>query len=50
MATPHVSGLAAKLWDGVATSTRLSLQSLARDLLPVGDDISSGFGLPQMSK
>ncbi|MBI4120536.1 MAG: S8 family peptidase [Parcubacteria group bacterium] len=48
MATPHVSGLAAKLWDGVATSTRVSLQSLARDILPLGDDIASGFGLSQM--
>lgn len=50
MATPHVSGLAAKLWDGAATSTRLSLQSIARDILPLGDDIASGFGLPQAAE
>lgn len=46
MATPHVSGLAAKLWQGSATGTRAHLQSLARDLWDAGDDPATGFGLP----
>ncbi len=45
MATPHVAGLAAKLWQGSA-STRTSLQGLAQDLDPAGDDTATGFGLP----
>lgn len=46
MATPHVSGLAAKLWQGSAGATRAYLQSLARDLDAPGDDPATGFGLP----
>lgn len=46
MATPHVSGLAAKLWAGSASATRAYLQSLARDLDAPGDDPATGFGLP----
>jgi len=48
MATPHVSGLAAKLWQGNAVSTRTHLQNLAKnhDLYTVGDDSATGFGLP----
>ncbi len=46
MATPHISGLAAKLWQGSGASTRAYLQSLARDLDAVGDDPATGFGLP----
>ena len=47
MATPHVSGLAAKLWQGDALSTRIYLQNLARghDLYIPGDDSATGFGL-----
>lgn len=45
MATPHIAGLAAKLWRG-SVSTRSYLQSIARDILPVGDDPATGFGLP----
>jgi len=47
-ATPHVSGLAAKIWDGNATSTRMKLQNAARlvDLDIPGDDTATGFGLP----
>lgn len=50
MATPFVSGLAAKLWDGVATSTRALIQRLAIDIAPLGDDIASGFGLPVLAQ
>jgi len=46
MATPHISGLAAKLWKGSATSTRNYLQSIARDIGEPGDDPATGFGLP----
>jgi len=48
MATPHVSGLAAKLWNGNAAQTRTDLQNLVNliDLLPLGDDPATGFGLP----
>lgn len=46
MATPHVSGLAAKLWQGSGAATRVHLQSLARDLDAAGDDPATGFGLP----
>jgi len=48
MATPHVSGLAAKLWQGSASTTRTYLQNLAKnnDILPTDDDIYTGFGLP----
>jgi subtilisin len=48
MATPHVSGLAAKLWNGNAAQTRTDLQNLVNliDLIPLGDDPATGFGLP----
>jgi subtilisin len=55
MATPHVSGLAAKTWDiadgtldgiGNATDTRTYLQSIAKDIWKTGDDTATGFGLP----
>jgi subtilisin len=48
MATPHVAGLAAKLWLGSASGTRTSLQELAKlhDLHLEGDDTATGFGLP----
>ncbi len=55
MATPHVSGLAAKLWDaadgvldgaGNAVDTRSYLQGIASDIWTVGDDTATGFGLP----
>jgi subtilisin len=46
MATPHVSGLAAKLWQGSATETRDYLRSIAKDIWTVGDDTATGFGLP----
>lgn len=48
MATPHVAGLAAKLWKGSASATRTYLQELAKnhDLHTIGDDTATGFGLP----
>jgi len=48
MSTPHVSGLAAKLWQGTAAATRTHLQNLAKnhDLHTAGDDTATGFGLP----
>jgi len=46
MATPHVSGLAAKLWQGSASDTRSYLQSIARDIWAAGDDTATGLGLP----
>jgi subtilisin len=48
MATPHVSGFAAKLWQGNSVDTRTYLQERARlhDLHTEGDDTATGFGLP----
>lgn len=52
MASPFVAGLAAKYWQAAAINpaqaTRGFLHDLALDLLPVGDDNSSGFGLPKV--
>jgi len=46
MSTPHVSGLAAKLWQGSASATRTYLQNHSADIWTVGDDSATGFGLP----
>ncbi len=46
MATPHVSGLAAKMWQGNAADTRSYLQNIATDIWESGDDTATGFGLP----
>lgn len=53
MATPHISGIAARDWQGSASSTRAYLQGLAVDYTTeiydygqLGDDIEAGFGLP----
>ncbi len=48
MATPHVSGLAAKVWDKDAQTTRGILHDLASDIWPDGYDTATGFGLPQV--
>jgi subtilisin len=48
MATPHVSGLAAKLWQGDAVATRALLRSLAEDIWDIGYDTATGFGLPRL--
>ena len=47
-ASPHVAGLAAKLWQGNGSSTRTYLQNRAKlhDLNGPGDDPETGFGLP----
>jgi subtilisin len=46
MATPHVSGLAAKLWQGNAVHTRNLLHTISADIWLTGDDTATGFGLP----
>jgi len=52
MAAPHVSGLAAKLWQkdslDPAAATRDILQKFSTDILPLGDDDDSGWGLPTL--
>ena len=47
-ASPHVAGMAAKLWQGDGFSTRTYLQNRARqyDLNGAGYDTETGFGLP----
>jgi subtilisin len=50
IATPHIAGLAAKIWDGSATSTDAKLKKMARDVWTIGDDSSSGFGIPILPK
>ena len=51
MATPHVSGLAAKLWQGSAGATRTYLQEITEDITlgeyaREGYDPAAGLGLP----
>lgn len=48
---PHVSGLAAKIWDGNALSVRTKIQNSAKlwDLNETGDDRITGFGLPTVN-
>ncbi len=52
MATPHISGLAAKLWqkDAInpALETRNILRQFSKDISPLGDDDNSGWGLPTL--
>lgn len=48
MATPHVSGFAAKVWQGSASATRDYLHQIARDIWTTGDDPATGFGLPTL--
>ena len=52
MSAPHVSGLAAKLWQRTAVNpseaTRDLLRQFSTDLLPVGDDDASGWGIPRL--
>ncbi|MEK7077508.1 MAG: S8 family peptidase [Patescibacteria group bacterium] len=50
MAAPHISGLAARLWNGSATSTRVLISRRARDIWALGDDTATGFGLPTAPK
>lgn len=46
MAAPHVSGLAAILWQGSADGTRAYLKAIAKDIYTAGYDIATGYGLP----
>lgn len=52
MATPHITGLAAKLWDKDAvdpdSDIRTKLRTISNDLLPPGNDDASGFGFPHL--
>lgn len=52
MAAPHIAGLAVKLWQKDAlnpvAATRDVLRKLSTDLLPLGDDDDSGWGLPTL--
>jgi subtilisin len=52
MAAPHVSGLAAKLWqkdaENPASATRDLLHQFSTDLQPLGDDDASGWGIPRL--
>lgn len=54
MASPHVAGLAAKVWQSEtplgtqAAATRDVLHLLAKDIWTLGDDDATGFGLPQI--
>ena len=52
MAAPHVSGLAAKMWQAAsenpAESTHDLLHQFSNDLQPDGDDDASGWGLPRL--
>ncbi|MEK7603520.1 MAG: S8 family peptidase [Patescibacteria group bacterium] len=52
MAAPHIVGLAAKLWQkdapAPASATRDILHTLSADLLPLGDDNDSGWGMPSL--
>lgn len=59
MATPHIAGLAAKMWQGSADATRSWLRSSAQahDITTAEDtnnagagyDIASGYGMPQVN-
>ena len=46
MATPHVSGFAAKYWQGSGSATRTYLHGLVRDVWTAGEDTATGLGLP----
>ena len=48
MATPHVSGLAAKKWAGSRGATLSALENGVEDLGPSGVDIAYGRGLPHV--
>ncbi len=59
MATPHIAGLAAKMWQGSASATRSWLvnRAQAHDITSAeqinnagsGYDIAAGYGLPQVT-
>lgn len=50
LASAYASGLAAKLWDGSATSTMDLILKHTRDIWTLGDDTATGLGLPFLPK
>lgn len=50
MAAAHIAGIAAKNWNGLATSTFTGLEKLSQDFGLVGDDNASGFGVIVLPK
>ena len=52
MAAAHVAGLAAKEWqkdaNNPADATRDLLHKFTQDILPLGDDEDSGWGVPTL--
>ncbi|MEK7659114.1 MAG: S8 family serine peptidase [Patescibacteria group bacterium] len=56
MASPHITGLAAKFWQSTAlegtkaSATRDLLHQMAKDIWTLGDDDATGFGLPQVKQ
>lgn len=52
MAAAHIAGLAAKEWqtdaEHPAEVTRELLHKFSQDILPLGDDNDSGWGMPQL--
>lgn len=52
MAAAHLAGLAAKEWqkdaENPAEATREMLRKLSKDILPSGDDNTSGWGIPSL--
>ena len=53
MAAPHITGLAAKLWnktvENPAQVVRAMLKEITLDILPPQEDNDSGYGLPQLT-
>ncbi len=50
MSAAFVSGVAAKTWNGSATSTLVNLEKLSQDVGLVGDDNATGFGIIVLPK
>ena len=52
VAAAHIAGLAAKEWqtdaEHPAEATRELLHQFSQDILPLGDDNASGWGMPQL--
>ncbi len=52
MAAAHIAGFAAKEWqhdaDHPASATRELLHKFSLDIMPTGNDITSGWGMPQL--
>lgn len=52
MAAAHVAGLAAKIWKSdvknPVAATRDLLHQISQDILPIGDDDASGWGIPKL--